>query len=153
VLSAAASGTLTGPSGAQEVSGAPVQWALTAMRVAVGLAYFSHGAQKLFGWFGGFGQGGAAELLSRFGAAGAIEVVLGSAIVLGLFTRVAAFLASGEMAVTYFWMHAASSGSLFWWGNRGELPFLYAFVWLFLAAFGPGRFSVDAGIESARARR
>src|SRR5207249_3299570 len=94
----------------------------TALRIAAGLTYFSHGGQKLFGWFGGLGpQGGHAELMSRFGAAGTIEVVAGVCIVLGLFTRPVAFIASGEMAVAYFWMHVGGSGKLWWWLNRGEV--------------------------------
>lgn len=125
--------------------------ALNAIRIAAGLTYFSHGGQKLFGWFGGFGSdGGTADLMSRFGAAGVIEVVCGAAIVLGLRTRSFAFIASGQMAVTYFWMHAAGRGSLFWWVNGGELPMVYAFLWLFFATHGPGGFSVDAWLERRR---
>jgi putative oxidoreductase len=117
-----------------------------------GAAYFSHGAQKLFGWFGGFGpEGGTAVLMTRFGAAGVIEVVCGAAIVLGLLTRPAAFLASGEMAVAYFWMHAGRSGELFWWANRGELVMLFCFVWLFYVAHGAGSFSLDAWLARRRA--
>jgi putative oxidoreductase len=111
-----------------------------------GLGYFSHGAQKLFGWFGGFGpEGGAADLMTRFGAAGVIETVCGAALVLGLLTRPAAFVASGQMAVTYFWMHVvASGGELFWWANGGELAMVYAFVWLYFAVRGAGPISLDA---------
>lgn len=115
-----------------------------ALRIAAGLAFFSHGAQKLFGWFGGIdGSGGTVELMSKFGAAGVIEVVAGALIAVGLFTRLAAFIASGEMAVAYFWMHAAGGG-LFWWANRGEVVMLYSFIFFFFAAAGAGPFSVDA---------
>lgn len=124
---------------------------LAALRIAAGLGYFSHGAQKTFGWFGGFGpDGGTADLMTRFGAAGVIEVVCGLAIVLGLFTRPLAFLASGQMAVAYFWAHVASGG-LFWWANGGELPMVYAFLWLYIAVRGPGTFSLDAWLERRRA--
>jgi putative oxidoreductase len=124
-----------------------------ALRIAAGLAYFSHGAQKLFGWFGGFGpDGGTAELMTRFGAAGVIEVVAGACIVLGCCTRPAAFIASGEMAVAYFWMHVGGSGQLFWWQNRGEMVMLYSFLWLFFAAAGPGPFSVEAWLAGRRER-
>ena len=120
-------------------------FALTALRIAAGLAYFSHGAQKLLGWFGGFGPNhGTVELMSRFGAAGVIETVCGACIVLGLFTRPLAFLASGEMAVTYFWMHWGQSGQMWWWQNRGEAPLLYAFIFLYISAAGPGPWSLDA---------
>lgn len=117
---------------------------LAALRIAAGLGFFTHGAQKLFGWFGGFGpDGGTADLLTRFGAAGIIEVVCGTAIVLGLFTRPLAFLASGQMAVAYFWAHTAGQGSLWWWANGGELAMVYSFLWLYIAVRGPGRFSID----------
>ena len=119
--------------------------AQSALRIAAGLAYFSHGAQKLFGWFGGMGpNGGTVELMSRFGAAGLIETICGAALVLGLFTRPAAFIASGEMAVAYFWMHWGGSGQMWWWENRGEVVMLFSFIWLFFAAAGAGPFSLDA---------
>ncbi len=121
-----------------------------ALRIAAGLAYLSHGAQKLFGWFGGFGDGGTVELMTRWGAAGIIEMVAGLAIVLGLFTRPLAFIASGEMAVAYFWMHWGRSGEMFWWANRGELVMVYAFLWLFFAAWGAGSFSIDAWLRRRR---
>lgn len=115
-----------------------------ALRIAAGAAFFSHGAQKLFGWFGGInGSGGTVELMSKFGAAGVIELVAGALIAVGLFTRLAAFIASGEMAVAYFWMHAAGGG-LFWWANRGEVVMLYSFIFFFFAAAGAGPFSVDS---------
>lgn len=117
---------------------------LVALRIAAGLGFFTHGAQKLFGWFGGFGpDGGTADLLTRFGAAGVIEVVAGTAIVLGLFTRPLALLASGQMATAYFWAHVAGQGSPWWWANGGELAMVYSFLWLYIAVRGPGRFSID----------
>lgn len=127
------------------------QWrslAHSALRIAAGLAYFSHGAQKLLGWFGGFGPGGgSAELMSRFGIAGTIETIAGALLIMGLFTRPVAFIASGEMAVTYFWMHWGGSGQVFWWQNHGEVPLLYCFIWFLFAAWGPGAFSLDAWIR------
>ena len=127
-------------------------YAFTLLRIIAAAAYFSHGAQKLFGWFGGFGEGGTAELMSRFGAAGVIEVVVGVALALGLFTRILAFLGSGEMAVAYFWMHVAGSGSIWWWVNRGETVMLFSFVWLFFAAYGAGPYSLDAWLAKRRQR-
>lgn len=123
----------------------------TALRIAAGATYFSHGAQKLLGWFGGMGpQGGSAELFSRFGAAGIIETVAGLLIVFGLFTRPIAFLASGEMAVAYFWMHWGQSGQMWWWENHGEVVLLYAFIWLLFAAWGAGPVSLDAWLGKRR---
>ena len=130
------------------------QWrslAHSALRIAAGLAYFSRGAQKLLGWFGGFGPtGGHVALMTRFGAAGTIETIGGALLILGLFTRPVAFLASGEMAVTYFWIHWGGSGQPFWWQNHGELPLLYCFIWFLFAAWGPGEFSLDATLRKQK---
>jgi putative oxidoreductase len=125
-----------------------------ALRIAAGLAYFTHGAQKLLGWFGGFGpDGGTVELMSRFGAAGVIELVCGALIVLGFQTKWAAFLASGEMAVAYFWIHSggvklfSGEGKILWWENRGELVMLYSFIFLAIAVWGSGPASVDSAMK------
>ncbi len=118
------------------------------MRIMVGLAYWTHGAQKLFGWFT---DRDPVALMSRFGTAGTIEVIAGSMVVLGFYHRPAAFLISGEMAVTYFLMHAWRNGELFWWANRGELPMVYAFVFLLIAAFGGGDFSIDGLLKKKQA--
>jgi putative oxidoreductase len=74
-------------------------------------------------------------------AAGAIELVAGVLVTLGLFTRLAAFIASGEMAVAYFMGHASKG---FWPAvNMGEGAILYCFIFLYLAAAGPGAWSID----------
>ena len=123
----------------------------SALRIAAGLGYFSHGAQKLFGWFGGFGpDGGSADLMTRFGAAGVIESTAGLLLIVGLFTRPVAFIASGEMAVAYFWMHWGQSGQMWWWQNRGEIVMLYSFIWLLFAAWGAGPFSLDSWLKKRR---
>ena len=125
--------------------------AQTALRIAAGTAYFSHGAAKLFGWFGGMGpDGGTVDLMSRFGAAGVIEVVAGTCLVLGFATRLAAFIGSGEMAVAYFWIHTGGSGKLWWWQNHGEMVMLYSFIWLVFAAWGAGPFSIDGWLSRRR---
>jgi putative oxidoreductase len=117
---------------------------LTLLRIVAAVLFFSHGAQKLFGWFGGMGPGGGtANLLSLMGAAGIIEVVAGVGIALGLATRPLAFIASGEMAVAYFWSHVRRSNSLWWWENGGEVAILYCFLWLYFSAAGPGPISLD----------
>jgi putative oxidoreductase len=123
-------------------------FAHSALRIAAGMTYWTHGAQKLLGWFGGFGpNGGTAALGSRFGVAGVIETVAGFCLILGLGTRPLALIASGEMAVAYFWIHWGGSGKMFWWQNHGELVMLYSFIWLLFAAWGPGPFSVDAWLK------
>ncbi len=120
-------------------------------RIVVAFLYFSHGAQKILGWFGGFGANhGTADLHTRFGAAGIIELCGGALLMLGLFTRPAAFIVSGEMAVTYFWMHAPRG---FWpWVNRGEVVAIYAWVFLFYFVAGPGAFSIDGWLAKRRGR-
>jgi putative oxidoreductase len=122
-----------------------------AWRIMIGFAFFTHGGQKIFGWFG---ASQAADLMSRFGIAGIIEVVGGALIMLGLFTRPTAFICAGEMAVAYWWMHAgrADPFSIWHWDNRGELVLVYCFTWLFLAAIGPGSFSLDAKLLKTRGK-
>lgn len=123
---------------------------LALLRVMAGLMFMQHGAQKMFGFLGGWrGEpGNTAPLLSQNGLAGVLEIFGGLLIVLGLFTRPVAFLLSGMMAVAYFQMHAPDA---FWpIVNRGELAALYCFVFLFLSARGAGPYSVDAMLESRR---
>lgn len=118
-------------------------WA--AFRIVLGLAFASHGAQKLFGMFGGVdGHGMAVPLTSMFGVAGVLELVGGLLIAIGLFTRCAAFVVSGEMAVAYFMVHVANSGSIHPLVNKGEPALLYCFAFLFFAFNGAGPWSLDA---------
>jgi len=105
-----------------------------------------HGTQKLFG-VPPSASGRTVELASRMGAAGVIEVVGGLLILLGLFTRPAAFICSGEMAFAYCLAHAPRG--LLPNTNGGELPVLYCFIFLYLAAAGGGRWSVDAARRRA----
>lgn len=107
------------------------------MRFVVAALYTCHGAQKLFGVLGGR----PVPRPSLLFAAAVVEIVAGPLIAIGLFTRVAAFAASGEMAVGYFTQHAPSS---FWpIVNKGELAVAFCFVFLFVAAVGSGTFGVD----------
>ena len=116
------------------------------LRFVVGVMFFQVGALKLFGWFGGMPPGVPMTPLTW--AAGAIEVVGGVLIVLGLFTRPVAFLCSGEMAVAYFYGHFHIPGGFWPIQNHGELAVVYCFFFLFLWANGPGPVSVDARIAS-----
>jgi putative oxidoreductase len=112
------------------------------MRIVVGFLFACHGAQKLFGAFGGVDkQGATAPLLSLFGLAGVIELVGGLLIVVGLMTGYAAFLASGQMAAAYFIAHFPRGV----WPieNTGELAVLYCFVFLYIASRGAGAWSID----------
>ena len=115
---------------------APMAYAL--FRIVFGLIFFMFGMQKLAGWFGGQ----AAPITSMFGAAGVIETVCGLLIMTGFFVRPAAFLASGEMAWAYFQQHAPRG---FWpIQNGGELAVLYCFIFLYFAAVGSGKLSIDS---------
>lgn len=101
-----------------------------------------HGAQKLFGWLGGVdGEGATVELISLMGLAGVLEFFGGLLIVLGLLTRPVAAILVIEMVAAFFMAHAPQGG--FPIQNGGELPLLFALVYLFLAGNGPGPFAVD----------
>ena len=113
-------------------------YAYAILRIIAGLLFVCHGGQKIFGWFGGQ----PVPLASLFGVAGIIEIVLGSLITIGLITRYAAFIASGEMAVAYFMAHFPKS---FWpLENEGEPAVLFCFIFLYVATQGSGIWSVDA---------
>ena len=107
------------------------------LRIVAGFLFACHGAQKLFGVLGGQQMTSDPLML----AAGIIEFVGGIMIALGLATRIAAFLASGEMAVAYFKAHFPEG----MWPiqNGGELPALYSFLFLYIAARGSGIWSLD----------
>ncbi|WP_417686311.1 DoxX family protein [Roseibium sp.] len=108
-------------------------------RIMVGLAFLQHGTTKLL-HFPATKMSGISPM-SLSGAAGVIELVCGTLIVAGLFTRPAAFLASGTMAFAYFLKHAPRD--FFPINNGGELALVYCFAFLFLAAAGAGPISVD----------
>jgi putative oxidoreductase len=127
-----------------------VQVSYLLLRVVAGLLFFQVGAMKMFGWFGGMpGHPGPAELLSQVGIGGVLEVIGGIAIMLGLVTRPVAFILSGEMAVAYWQFHAPNGT----WPiqNHGELSVLFCFIFLFMAAYGAGDWSLDALIKRRRA--
>lgn len=113
------------------------------LRIVAGVLFALHGAQKLFGFFGGMGgEGATAPLFSLMGLAGIIELFGGLLIAIGLFTSYAAFIASGEMAAAYFMAHAPQG---FWpIENTGELAALYCFTFLYFASRGGVKWSVDS---------
>jgi putative oxidoreductase len=113
----------------------PVGYA--AFRIVFGFLYMCHGAQKLFGAFGGHAQLHNPLML----AAAIIEFGGGILILLGLLTRFAAFIASGEMAVAYFMMHQPKGFLPI--QNGGETAVLYCFAFLFIACHGPGKFAAE----------
>ena len=126
--------------------------ALALLRVVAGLAFMQHGAQKLLGWLLPPDRPftGAPELLSQMGIAGALELVGGFLIVIGLLTRLVGFILAGEMAFAYFMVHLPQG---FWpILNGGELAVLYCFIFLAFAALGGGPYSVDGLIARSRGR-
>jgi putative oxidoreductase len=126
---------------------APYAYAI--MRIIVGLLFVCHGAQKVFGWFGGVGEQ-PVPLASLFGVAGMIELVLGFFIAIGFLTSYATFIASGEMAVAYFMAHYPKS---FWpIENGGEPAVLFCFIFLYMATQGSGIWSIDASSRGRRRR-
>lgn len=121
-------------------------WLLSVLRIVAAFLFMAHGTQKLFG-VPAMEPRAPVELMSLFGLAGVLELVGGALLFLGLFTRPVAFLLAGEMAVAYFMSHAPRH--LFPVLNNGEPAVLFCFIFLYLAAAGPGPWSLDA----ARRRR
>ena len=109
------------------------------LRIVVGLLFVFHGTQKLFDFPAPMGQEAPAFIIW---VAGTIELVGGTLVMIGLLTRWAAFLCSGLMAAAY-WMAHGSQG-LYPILNHGELAILNCFIFLYIAAKGPGIWSVDA---------
>jgi putative oxidoreductase len=128
------------------------------MRLIVGLLFACHGGQKILSFPGGHGGAQGLQLVG-----GWIELVGGFLIALGLFTRIAAFISSGEMAYAYFFMHASgamaekagkpfttSSPHYFPILNGGEGAVLYCWIFLFIFFYGAGLWSLDALIFKPR---
>ena len=109
------------------------------MRIVTGLLFLWHGSQKLFGFPAPMPMEAPAFIVY---IAGPIELVGGALVMLGLFTRWAAFLCSGLMAAAYWMAHGTKA--LFPLQNGGEMAVLYCFVFLFISANGAGRWSLDA---------
>ena len=111
------------------------------LRIVSGLIFLAHGTQKLLGFPGGERAGSGLSFDNPGAYAGVIELVCGMLITLGLFTRPAAFLASGTMAVAYWIAHAPQD--FFPVNNGGDAAILYCFVFLYLVFAGPGSWSLD----------
>ncbi|MHB9097711.1 MAG: DoxX family protein [Syntrophales bacterium] len=113
---------------------------LSVMRIVVALLFAQHGAQKLFGFLAP-PEAATPPLLSLMGMAGLLEFFGGLLVALGLFTRPASFILSGQMAVAYFIVHAPKG---FWpLQNKGDLAMIWTFVFLYLAVAGGGEWSLD----------
>jgi putative oxidoreductase len=125
-----------------------ITWFL--LRVVSGLLFMDAGSMKLLGWFGGMPGGAVAVFPSQIWIGGALEFYGGLLVMLGLFTRPVAFILSGEMAVAYWQFHAPHGA----WPilNHGEPAVLFCFIFLYMAARGPGEWSLDSLVSRARAR-
>ena len=132
---------------------APMTYAL--FRIVFGFLFFCYGLQKMFGWFGGQ----VAPLASLQGAAGVIETVCGLLVMVGLFTRPAAFLASGEMAVAFWYIHVMTIAAgknlgvphnLIPINNGGIDAVAFCFAFLYICSRGPGIWSLDGMMKRPR---
>ncbi|MBD8064491.1 DoxX family protein [Devosia sp. PTR5] len=112
--------------------------ALAVLRIVAALLFLLHGTQKIFGFPP---SEMSPSLFSLFGLAGIIEIIAGLMILAGFFTRPAAFVASGQMAVAYWMVHAP--GSLYPTNNGGDAAILFCFVFLYIVFAGPGAWSVN----------
>lgn len=124
------------------ISNTLTPWAprvLSIVRIVAGLIFMAHGTQKLLGFPA---SDMSPPAFSIFWFAGLIELVAGALITIGLFTRPAAFIASGTMAFAYFIAHAPQN--FFPALNGGDAAILYCFFFLYLVFAGPGSWSIDA---------
>ena len=113
------------------------------LRIVTAFLFLQHGAAKLL-HFPHVDMFDGVTLFSFMGLAGALELVGGALVLIGLFTRPAAFILSGQMAVAYFMAHAPQGNALSPMMNNGEPAVLFCFVFLFLAVAGAGAWSIDA---------
>ena len=119
-------------------------YVLGILRIIAGYMFLLHGTAKLWEFpVSMTGGNGAVELFSMYGIGGVIEVVGGVLMILGLFTRITAFILSGQMAFAYFGIHASFADILLPIVNKGELAALYSLVFLYFVTTGSGAFALD----------
>ena len=121
------------------------------LRIVTGLLFLEHGTQKFLSFPPGEAAGSGLAFANLGAYAGVIELLCGFLVTIGLFTRPAAFLASGTMAVAYWYAHAPQN--FFPVNNMGDAAILYCFVFLYFAAAGPGPWSVDGARFRSRMPR
>src|SRR3974377_193368 len=121
---------------------------LSVLRIVTGLLFLEHGTGKLLGFPPS--DHAAPTLLSLIGVQGALELVGGFLIVIGLFPRPVAFVLAGDMAVAYFMAHAPKS--FFPTLNGGQLAILFCFVFLYLAVAGGGGGGAERALARSRAQ-
>jgi putative oxidoreductase len=117
---------------------------LSILRIMFGLLFLQHGLVKWFGFPAANPNFANIQLLSLIGIAGVIEIVGGALVTAGLFTRYAAFIMSGEMAVSYFLNRTGAGKAFAPLLNGGNLEVAYCFVFLYVVFAGAGPWSLDA---------
>lgn len=121
-------------------------YALGLLRIVTGYMMIFHGLDKVFGTF----SGKAVPLTSLIGVGGIIELVFGFLVLIGLATRLVAFILSGQMAVAYFMFHGLAGNVFFPYVNKGELAALYAFVFFLFVSTGSGALGIDSFIAKKK---
>jgi len=124
---------------------------LSVLRIVSGLIFLEHGTQKFLSFPPGPAAGSGLAFTNLGAYAGLIEIACGLLIAIGLFTRPAAFLASGTMAVAYWYAHFPRD--FFPVNNMGDAAILFCFVFLYLSVAGPGPWSLDAWRSAGRLPR
>ena len=120
---------------------------LSILRIMVGLLFLSHGLQKWFAFPVANPAFANIQLMSMLGVAGLIEIIGGALLTVGLFTRMAAFVMSGEMAVAYWYVSNRPSRGFMPIQNGGTMETIYCFVFLFFVFAGAGPWSLDATLR------
>lgn len=129
-------------------------YTLGLLRIIAGYMFLLHGTAKFWEFpVSMTGGNGSVELFSMYGIGGLIEIIGGVLIILGLFTRAAAFILSGQMAFAYFGIHASFSDVLLPIVNQGELAALYSLVFLYFVTSGGGAFALDNKIRAKKGNR
>jgi putative oxidoreductase len=123
---------------------------LAVLRIVSAYIFMLHGTAKLLHW-PHIAMFDNLDPFSMIGFAGILELVGGFLLLIGLFTRPVAFVLSGEMAAAYFIGHASKGAVLMPLLNQGDAPVLYCFVFLYLAAAGPGAWAVDNALSKKTA--
>jgi putative oxidoreductase len=120
---------------------------LSILRIMFGLLFLQHGLVKWFGFPAPNPTFAHIHLFTMFGIAGVIEIVGGALVTVGWFTRYAAFIMSGEMAVAYFVVRTGAGKAFAPIVNGGDLEVAFCFVFLYLVFAGAGPWSIDAALR------
>ena len=123
----------------------PASWSgplHAALRIMAGLLFLEHGTSKYFNFPATEYFANGVDVFSLMGLAGALEIIGGLLIIIGLFTRITAFVLAGFMAAAYFMAHAPQS--FFPMLNQGDAAILFCFIFLYFSAAGAGPYSLDA---------